>query len=211
MTEDPNKAARFSMPGVVTPKGRVVPSGIAERQGYNEAFKQAHAQPDTDTEVGAMHHTLGNGPNQAASGKDTYDRLNLGFLWVQRPAAQTLNNNVLTDIIFTTEVVDTDGMSDLAHNSTDFTVVKDGYYLSTLKAVFVSNATGIRQMFVNVNGGNALTYQINGNVSGTLFLPLCDMFKLVKDDVIKIKMLQNSGAALDVSGVSFTLTKLRDI
>jgi hypothetical protein len=165
-----------------------------------------HDPTDYDSSIYAGHHSLGPKANQAAAGNHKHAEPPFG-LWT-RAAAQSINNNAQTDIQFTAEVADSDNMGDLAVSNTTFTIKTAGFYLMNVKGSYASNVTGVRQFFIVQNGGNATTWQLNANVTGTFFILLSDVIQCAVNDAIKFATLQNSGAALNFSGAQLSLLRM---
>lgn len=126
----------------------------------------------------------------------------------------SLPNNTQTALPFDGVTVDDDGKWD-SLNPTRLTAKEDGYHLIQGNIGFSSNATGIRQVAVRLNGSTNILFN-NKNTVGvgfTTMVPVCVIYPLVIGDYIELMLLQNSGAAMTLfylfdSTLHLSMTKL---
>ena len=95
--------------------------------------------------------------------------------------------------------------SELSYLNGDFTIQKSGVYMISLTIVFAPNATGFRQIYVEKDGESDRKgcMLILANTVGDTCLTTTWVGQLEKNDIIKAKVVQTSGGALDIeSGTS---------
>lgn len=121
---------------------------------------------------------------------------------LRRSADQTIANNTVTAVQFTTEDYDTNTMHDNATNNTRVTIKKTGYYLLTHQVYFQLNATGERESWVRKNGGGAryawirqtsASSSLNSVLSGS-----DGPILLSAGDYVELVVYQDSGGNLNV-------------
>lgn len=116
-----------------------------------------------------------------------------------RSTTQSIANNGSTEYLsFDTEVVDTDSM--FAATSTTITIQTAGIYLVAGSATIALNATGIRALYLEING--AVVSEFDASGSGSVnFTPgtLSVVKSLAASDTVKLRAYQNSGGALNAS------------
>jgi hypothetical protein len=178
-----------------------------------------HQENDLDSSVFAGHHSLGTKAHQAAAGNHKHNDLQAlidalevpkSFLYTQRAAAQNINNNVVVNIVWDTEIKDTDAMLDIA-SSNNILIKKEGYYLAIVKASYAANAVGARQFFLKKNGVAVSSWQLNANVTGTMLVYFPDNFVAAVNDIITVDTLQNSGGVLALNSASLSLLRVADL
>ena len=127
-------------------------------------------------------------------------------------AAQSLANGTLTVIAFDSEYFDTNSMHDNATNNSRITIPasQGGKYLLSANIVYAPNATGFRQFFIRINGGNNFYSASNPVIPAYASWPNYVAYSFVLDlaaaDYVEIFGSQNSGGALNVNGGDKGLT-----
>lgn len=122
---------------------------------------------------------------------------------VRQTVAQTLTTGTWAAVTMDFETLDTDGMHSTATNTSRLTVVTAGWYLVNGTAGFASNATGVRQAGLRVNGTGTSTSnsgQVNINAVGggqPSALQVSSLVQLAVGDWIELVMRQTSGGNLD--------------
>lgn len=110
-----------------------------------------------------------------------------------RSTAQSIPNNVFTDLAFTATDYD---RGDLVYAST-FVVRRDGLYVARSQGTWSSDFGGSRRMQLLVNG--AFVTNIGYDSVGAIGVSVDWEGELVAGDVVKFQVFQNSGAALDLA------------
>lgn len=144
------------------------------------------------------------GPGPTAPEWNTYVRGNLTFLGrppaarVYRSTAQSIADNTDTFISFTAERYDTDNMWDPGIPER-LTINTPGVYAIAGTAGFASNATGRRLAGIVLNAATGIGINTAPAVTGaTHSLTVTTIYKLAIGDYIRMDVLQNSGAPLNV-------------
>jgi hypothetical protein len=116
---------------------------------------------------------------------------------VRRTANQTISNNTNTAITFTSETWDPLNL----HTGIDnfLTAPIPGVYLLTANVLFASNATGEREVSIEVNGSKFVAVAAqDGTTVADQFLTASTAYLLNQGDEVRMKVLQTSGGNLDV-------------
>ena len=125
---------------------------------------------------------------------------------VYRGSAKSITNNTETSIDFDNEYFDTDGFHDNVTNNTRLTVPsgKGGYYLITATMPWASNATGERQIILNLNGADNFYFLTTPGAQATTN-PVSIIKNLSVGDYVELQAYQTSGGSLNcpVSGSGF--------
>lgn len=127
-------------------------------------------------------------------------------------SAQTIANNTLTALTFTTNTTDVGSIHSTSTNTSRFTVPAsnvggDGWYLASAQVEFASNTTGIRLIDVYKNGTTRLAYHDNLPCTGgnATALQVTWQGALAAGDYIEFRVFQDSGGNLNtVAGVAHT-------
>lgn len=119
---------------------------------------------------------------------------------VTRTTPQSIPNNAVTAVTFTSEVFDTAGM--FPGSGTEVTIPADGLYLVLAQALFASNATGtVRQASVKRVGGSNVAFTNRAPAPSGHYSQLsASCITLFSEgDRLTMEVFQNSGGALDLS------------
>jgi len=119
---------------------------------------------------------------------------------VYKAAAQSINSGSDTAIQFDSERWDTDSMHDTVTNKTRITANTAGIYVITGHAMFAANATGIRAIYIRLNGSTRIAQQLMpSNSAGTdTALSVATVYELAAADYVELMAVQTSGGALNV-------------
>ena len=117
---------------------------------------------------------------------------------VYRGSAKSIANNTETSIDFDNEYFDTDGFHDNVTNNTRLTVPsgKGGYYLITATLPYASNASGERQIILNLNGADNFYFITTPGAQATTN-PVSIIKNLTVGDYVELQAYQSSGGALN--------------
>ena len=113
-----------------------------------------------------------------------------------RSTALSIANGAVTSIAFDAQLV-ADGIAYDAVNRW-FVAPRAGRYSIEAAAHFVGNATGVRRLYIAVNGVQVRLIDQAGLASGN-HLHIGAALKLAANDKVAVQVLQNSGAARDIS------------
>lgn len=133
---------------------------------------------------------------------------------VQR-TAQSIANNTWQAVEFT--AITTDNGMFSATTPTRLTVQRTGIYVVDMWALFDVNATGVRELQIRLNGGNAqwITSSLSpgdntgGYEDNTANLQASCALSLVEGDYLELLAFQNTGAALNVDLATFGAVEIR--
>lgn len=119
---------------------------------------------------------------------------------VTRTAAQAINSAAPTNVQWDTEVEDTEAIW-VAGTPTRFTIPMDGRYGGYAFIEWASNATGIREVNIYLNGATLLAGLTTPPVSGRPTRMSVPFEKeLVSGDYLEVNVEQTSGAPLNLTG-----------
>jgi hypothetical protein len=130
--------------------------------------------------------------------------------WLARitaTAAQSLTNNTLTKITFSTAsatpTIDSYDPKGWFDNANDRIVVdQDGFYNITANVGFATNATGRRLVQIYVNGSDRGSVNVTAATAGTTLLTVSTNVYLAATDYVEVQALQQSGGALNTVSVT---------
>lgn len=112
-------------------------------------------------------------------------------------ANQSIPNNVLTNVNWTTEDYDTDGMHDNAVNNDRITFNTAGKYLVNFNTIWFSNNTGLRLLAISQSAAglicrlrNEADFNSEGSIAG--------IFDMLVGSFIVAQVIQSSGVALNL-------------
>lgn len=117
-------------------------------------------------------------------------------------AGQSIPNDTATNVTFDTVSIDTDSMFDAAVDNTKLVIHTEGYYIFGGSIRWATEATGLglRRIRVTRNDGNTSIQDIGAaSITDTLSNSAVGFDFMVKNDYIRIKAHQKSGAALLLS------------
>lgn len=139
-------------------------------------------------------------------------KLKTAHVALTRAANLSINNNTVTDVTWTVEESDVDGL--FTAPGTTFTVPAglDGVWDISAFAWFASNATSFRLMQLLINGAVLTEWRADAvSIGGQpTAMGLATSKLLAVGDTVKIAVYQLSGAALNLTGPPwprFTLTR----
>ena len=115
---------------------------------------------------------------------------------VARTANQSIANNTAVDIIYDTEIIDTDDM--FTSPSTDVTIQRPGIYAIQHNAAFAANATDLRSTHISVNGVEVAETGGYASTTSTTCQGCAAVVALNEGDVISTNVFQKSGGSLNV-------------
>lgn len=127
----------------------------------------------------------------------------------------SVSNNTDTTLTFDSERWDTDGIHSTSSNTGRLTCVNRGKYLITGSVMFASNATGLRELYIYLNGTTGIAIQKIPAVSGTdSAVNISTVYDLAVNDYVELVAFQNSGGSLNVQAVGnispeFAMVQLR--
>lgn len=123
---------------------------------------------------------------------------------VYNDTIQSIPNNALTVLSFNGELYDNDTMHDNATNNSRITIKTAGKYRLSAIVEFASNATGIRQILLRVNGTIYIGAVTTDAFTTTQQMNVHADYQLAVGDYVEVIVYQNSGGALNVSNSSST-------
>lgn len=120
---------------------------------------------------------------------------------VYHNANQSIANNTATSLAFNSERSDTDAFHDPSTNNSRLTVPTGlgGTYLITGHVQFGSNTTGLRAIYILLNGTTVIAdHEMITNASDPRRFSIATAYPLVQGDYVELGVYQNSGGALNV-------------
>lgn len=121
---------------------------------------------------------------------------------VNRNAVQSIPTGLVTPtaLSFTTVVEDTTGMFSLG-TPTQITCNLAGWYGLGAVARFDASAIGLRDIRIQVNGVNIVIMEVDavGTAAEGTILSVHTEYPLAVNDIVEVKVRQNSGGALNVT------------
>jgi hypothetical protein len=115
---------------------------------------------------------------------------------VTRTAVQSIANNTAVNIIYDTEVIDTDNMFTLP--SANVTIQSPGIYAIQHEAAFAANATDLRATHISVNGVEVAAAGGTASTTSQTHQGCSVVLALNAGDVITTNVFQFSGGALNI-------------
>lgn len=115
---------------------------------------------------------------------------------VTRTAAQSIANNTAVNIIYDTEVIDTDNM--FTSPSANVTIQRPGIYSIQHTASFAANATDLRATHISVNGVEVAATGGYASTTSVTNQGCSVVLALNAGDVITTNVFQFSGGALNI-------------
>ena len=115
---------------------------------------------------------------------------------VTRTANQSIANNTAVNIIYDTEVIDTDNM--FTSPSANVTIQSPGIYTIQHCAAFATNATDLRATHISVNGVEVAAAGGYASTTSQTHQGCSVVLALNAGDVITTNVFQVSGAALNI-------------
>lgn len=119
---------------------------------------------------------------------------------------QSIANNTVTAVNFTTEGFDNAGLHDTATNTERITIRRTGRYMIGGSARWTSNASGSRFCAINLNGGAGTADLVRDRKlpSTESEVSLTTLVSLTAGDFIQLNVYQDSGGALNAIAGEFT-------
>lgn len=114
------------------------------------------------------------------------------------------------DTVTWSEEYDIGGMHSTVTNTDRVTIQKDGYYLAIAQLAFDSSGTGVRIVYIRVNGAERASVTLNARASGTHRHQAVYAAPLEAGDYLQVYEYQNSGGNLNIDYTLsfFIVTKL---
>jgi hypothetical protein len=157
--------------------------------------------PSQAGQSGKFLQTIGN-LLQWSSGAGAY------FTHVSRVATQSIPNITDTAISFDTANSNASG---LWVSGSQVEVPVSGLYLAFGQVAFATNNTGIRYIFIEVNGNPVgATDSKDGMVSGPTYMNVPRPLQLAAEDVVELDVYQASGGNLNVTSADFFIFRVGD-
>lgn len=143
-----------------------------------------------------------------ATDLNTYVRDNTSWLGTDKPLARVFNsaaisiaNNTNTAVTFDSERFDNQGMHSTSSNTSRLTVPTGmgGKFLIGGHIEFAGNASGQRDILIQVNGSTVIAYdRVGPNGAVSWKMSLTTMYALSAADYVELLVFQNSGGALNL-------------
>jgi hypothetical protein len=123
---------------------------------------------------------------------------------VYHSATTAIGNGVQTRLAFDSELFDTDGMHDLVSGlgfGERLTAKTQGLYSISAHVQFASNATGIRQLYLQVNGATIIAMVTTDATSGgaNTDMSIETKYRLAVNDYVEVWVQQTSGGNLNLN------------
>lgn len=145
-----------------------------------------------------------------------HDLQNLGNLYapgqtrchIYNSQSQSIPNAAWTNVLFDSEISDVGGMFDVG-NPSRITLPVTGVYLIVADFIFAANATGLRQISINLNGSIRTHITIVPGVgSADHRLQTIALYARNGGEWIEVQALQTSGGPLNIGGASAVVQRL---
>lgn len=118
---------------------------------------------------------------------------------VTNSANISIPDSTITNVTFDTEQFDTAGMHSTSSNTHKITIPVDGIYATGACLSWVANATGIREMAIQVNGSTIVDETVQASTGGQLTTQnVKTIWKCTAGDVLTTVAYQTSGGALSL-------------
>ena len=119
---------------------------------------------------------------------------------VNETAAQSISNNTLTVVTFSVERWDTDTIHSTVSNTGRLTATTAGKYVICGNLSMAANATGVRDMIIQLNGVTQIMESRLTNLANSAqYLEGCTLYNLAATNYVEMLIYQNSGGALNTS------------
>lgn len=130
---------------------------------------------------------------------------------VHHSTTQSLTSGANAALAFDSEDFDTDTIHDTVTNNSRLTATTAGKYAIVGGAVFAGNVTGLRRIFVRLNGTTALNLQSTmalTNAGVDTSLTVADTWNFSATDYVELIARQDSGGNLNVNSCSFSMHRI---
>jgi hypothetical protein len=120
---------------------------------------------------------------------------------VYNSANISVANNTVTALTFDSERYDTTSFHSTSVNTGRLTAPTDGYYAIGAHIVHDANATGVRSLFLRLNGATFIgAIEVNAGTTGGrgTVLSVSTTYQLSATDYVEVIAYQTSGGALNV-------------
>lgn len=119
---------------------------------------------------------------------------------VSRASAQTISNNTVTPVTFTSEDFDNNGLVDLGANDDRITIVTAGLYLLTGRFEWGLPTTNLRYSYIRVNGTDYVLQRVSGaSATENRYYYAVVHAVLAVNDYVQLVAKQDSGGSLDLT------------
>lgn len=117
---------------------------------------------------------------------------------VYNNAVQSIADNTITTITFNSERFDTDSMHSTSVNTSRLTCNTAGVYMIGAHIGIASNATGIRNVYIYLNGTTYIAINIAPAVNGDASIySVSTLYELAATDYVELRVYQNSTGSLN--------------
>lgn len=115
-------------------------------------------------------------------------------------ASQSIADSTDTALALNSERWDTDTIHDNSTNNPRLTAKTAGKYIVSGSAVFASNATGRRQIFLKKNGSTTYSYiEWDTNQNSVTSMTITTIIDLAVNDYVELMVRQSSGGGLNIN------------
>lgn len=151
---------------------------------YAKSDGSLYQKDDAGTETGLA----GGGAGGYTQGARVYNNANL-----------SISNATQVALTFNTERYDTDTIHDTSSNTSRLTCKTAGKYLIIANAEFAANATGVRGLYIRLNGATliGITHAQITSGDGAIFT-VSTIYDLAVNDYVEVMAYQASGGSLNV-------------
>lgn len=119
---------------------------------------------------------------------------------VRRTVAQSIANTTSTAVLFDAERFDTDNYHDLVSNTDRLTIPASGVYLVIANVRFAGNATGFRQVVLEVDGTKQIASITQlGSTATDQMMIVSGVWEFTAGQYVRCVVFQNSGGNLNIN------------
>lgn len=119
---------------------------------------------------------------------------------VYHNAAQSISTGTVTTLAFNSERWDTDTMHDTVTNNSRIVFTTAGRYLIGAHIEFDSNATGVRLVWIRLNGSTYIATQyFDANSAAAHKVSIATYYNVAAASYAEVQVFQNSGGNLNVA------------
>lgn len=132
---------------------------------------------------------------------DTLRLTNLGRIGcrVYNDADISIDHATLTALTFNTELFDVGSMHSTAANTDRLTCPVTGVYVVTGHVSFQTGTTGVRHLYIRLNGTNSLAIQeTNALGAGVTVLSVSTLFRFTALDYVQLLVFHTQGSAISI-------------
>ena len=121
---------------------------------------------------------------------------------------QAIPNNTWTAVALNSELYDTDAIHDNVTNNSRLTCKTAGVYVITGHIDLEESTTGLRSLFIRLNGTTYIAEYQSNNVEGgpgfSWITSIATIYKLAVNDYVELMIRQTSGGSLDLKAYAST-------